>query len=125
MGSQNGLSYFQTMAAYLEGSAFQTVGDNPVTAYRQLVQHYAKDLQGNVVDPKVASKEAKVIFIKNIMVASLYGLGPCLVGVGFNCTPKFGILLGISFFIGEVGDVDVVAALVLPLCLLLLSSLSA
>ena len=77
MGSQNGLSYFQTMAAYLEGSAFQTVGDNPVTAYRQLVQHYAKDLQGNVVDPKVASKEAKVIFIKNNVGASLYI--PCII----------------------------------------------
>ena len=28
--------------AYLGGSATQTVGDNPVTAYRQLVQQYAR-----------------------------------------------------------------------------------
>ena len=28
--------------AYLGGSAIQTVGDNPVTAYRQLVQQYAR-----------------------------------------------------------------------------------
>ena len=30
------------MCAYLGGSAIQTVGDNPVTAYRQLVQQYAR-----------------------------------------------------------------------------------
>ena len=34
---KGGLSQFQTMMAYLGGSALQTVGDNPVTAYRQLV----------------------------------------------------------------------------------------
>ena len=62
---KNGLSQFQTMSAYLGGSAFQTVVDNPVTAYRQLVQQYAKDLNGNVVDPKVASQEAKSVFLKN------------------------------------------------------------
>ena len=28
--------------AYLGGSAIQTVGDNPVTAYRQLAQQYAR-----------------------------------------------------------------------------------
>jgi hypothetical protein len=49
----HGLSQFQTMVAYLGGSAFQTVGDNPVTAYRQLVQQYAKDEHGKAVDPKV------------------------------------------------------------------------
>lgn len=107
---KNGLSQFQTMSAYLGGSAFQTVVDNPVTAYRQLVQQYAKDLQGNVVDPKVASKEAKAVFAKNPVGASLSGLGPRLVGVGFKRVPKFGILLGISFFIGEDGDVGPMAA---------------
>jgi len=39
---KNGCSPFETMVAYLGGSAFQTVIDNPVTAYRQLVQQYAK-----------------------------------------------------------------------------------
>ena len=33
--NKNGISPFQTMVAYLGGSAFQTVVDNP-TAYRQL-----------------------------------------------------------------------------------------
>ncbi|KAI2504727.1 hypothetical protein MHU86_9744 [Fragilaria crotonensis] len=51
---KSGLSQFQAMTAYLGGSCFQTVMDNPITAYRQLVQQYAKDLNGNVVDPKVA-----------------------------------------------------------------------
>eukprot|EP00565_Helicotheca_tamesis_P009690 CAMPEP_0185729632 /NCGR_PEP_ID=MMETSP1171-20130828/6699_1 /TAXON_ID=374046 /ORGANISM="Helicotheca tamensis, Strain CCMP826" /LENGTH=295 /DNA_ID=CAMNT_0028398519 /DNA_START=265 /DNA_END=1152 /DNA_ORIENTATION=+ len=97
------------MVAYLGGSAFQTVMDNPVTAYRQLVQQYAKDLNGNTVDPKVASAEAKAVFRANPISASMSGVGPRLVGVGFKRVPKFGILLGISFFIGD-GDVGVVAA---------------
>jgi len=98
---KSGLSQFQAMSAYLGGSAFQTIMDNPITAYRQLVQQYAKDLQGNVVDPKVASQEAKAVFRANPIGASLSGVGPRLVGVGFKRIPKFGILLGISFFLGE------------------------
>ena len=46
---KTGLSPFQNMCAYLGGSAIQTVGDNPVTAYRQLVQQFAKDAAGNAV----------------------------------------------------------------------------
>lgn len=98
---KSGLSQFQAMTAYLGGSCFQTVMDNPITAYRQLVQQYAKDLQGNVVDPKVAQKEAQAVFRANPVGASLSGVGPRLVGVGFKRIPKFGILLGISFFLGE------------------------
>lgn len=107
---KNGLSQFQTMTAYLGGSAFQTIVDNPVTAYRQLVQQYAKDLNGKVVDPKIASQEAKAIFVKNPAGACLSGLGPRLIGVGFKRIPKFGVLLGISYLIGEDGDVGMVAA---------------
>ena len=106
----NGISQFQTMAAYLGGSAFQTVVDNPVTAYRQLVQQYAKGLDGKAVDPKLASKEAKAVFYASPIAASLSGLGPRLIGVGFKRIPKFGILLGISFFIGEDGNVGYLAA---------------
>ena len=68
---KSGLSQAETMAAYLGGSAFQTVVDNPVTAYRQLVQQYAKDLKGNVVDPKVARMEANAVFKKSPVSASL------------------------------------------------------
>ena len=100
---KNGISPFQTMVAYLGGSAFQTVVDNPVTAYRQLVQQYAKDLDGNVVDPKVARTEANAVFKTNPVGASLSGLGPRLIGVGFKRIPKFGALLGISYMLGEDG----------------------
>ena len=65
-----GISQFQLMIAYLGGSAFQTVVDNPITAYRQLVQQYAKDLKGNVVDPKIATREANQVFKKSPISAS-------------------------------------------------------
>jgi hypothetical protein len=105
-----GVSEAEMMAAYLGGSAFQTVVDNPVTAYRQLVQQYAKDLSGKVVDPKVASQEAKAVFKANPVGASLSGLGPRLVGVGFKRIPKFGFLLGIQYIGFGGGDVGLVAA---------------
>jgi hypothetical protein len=107
---KGGLSQFQTFVAYLGGSAFQTVVDNPVTAYRQLVQQYAKDADGKPVDPKIARKEAQAVFVKSPIAVSLSGLIPRLVGVGIKRVPKFGILLGISFFIGEDGDVGFIAA---------------
>jgi len=107
---KNGLSPFQNMVAYLGGSAFQTVGDNPVTAYRQLVQQYAKDLDGKAVDPKVASAEAKKVFSRNPVGASLSGLMPRLIGVLFKRVPKFGILLGYATFTGDSGDPGYAAA---------------
>ena len=107
---KNGRSQFHTMSAYLFGSAFQTVIDNPVTAYRQLVQQYAKDLKGNTVDPKIAVQEANSVFKRSPVSASLSGLGPRLVGVGFKRVPKFGFLLGISYFMTDEGDVGLVAA---------------
>jgi hypothetical protein len=108
--TKNGLSQANVMAAYLGGSAFQTVIDNPVTAYRQLVQQYAKDLKGNTVDPKVAVREANAVFKSNPVSASLSGLGPRLVGVGFKRIPKFGLLLGVSYIIGDESDVGLIAA---------------
>lgn len=97
----SGLSQFQAMSAYLGGSTFQTLMDNPVTAYRQLVQQYAKDASGKAVDPKIASTEAKAVFRAHPVGACLSGVGPRLIGVGFKRIPKFGILLGISFFLGD------------------------
>jgi hypothetical protein len=105
----HGLSQFQTMVAYLGGSAFQTVMDNPITAYRQLVQQYAKDLAGKSVDPTIARQEARAVFMANPISASLSGVGPRLVGVGFKRVPKFGVLLGISFVMGD-GDPGMIAA---------------
>lgn len=98
------------MGAYLGGSAFQTVIDNPVTAYRQMVQQFAKNLKGEVVPPHIASQEAKAVFRKAPMGASLSGLGPRLVGVGFKRIPKFGCLLGIQYVFFGGGDVGMVAA---------------
>lgn len=85
---KTGISQFQTMVAYLGGSAFQTIADNPITAYRQLVQQYAKDLNGKVVDPKVASAEAKAVFIRSPISASLSGVIPRLIGVGSKRVPS-------------------------------------
>jgi len=99
--SKKGLTQFEMMVAYLGGSAFQTVIDNPVTAYRQLVQQYAKDLAGKAVDPKVARLEANAVFKASPVSACLSGLGPRLIGVGFKRIPKFGFFIGISYFLSE------------------------
>ena len=107
---KNGCSPFQTMIAYLGGSAFQTVVDNPVTAYRQLIQQYAKDEHGKSVDPKIARMETNAVFKKAPVGASLSGLGPRLIGVGFKRVPKFGFLLGISYTLGEEGEVGMISA---------------
>lgn len=107
---KSGLSQCQALTAYLGGSAFQTLMDNPVTAYRQLVQQYAKDLSGKPVDPKIASEEAKAVFRASPVAASLSGVGPRLIGVGFKRIPKFGILLGFSFFLGEGENPGIMAA---------------
>lgn len=105
-----GVTGFQTMVAYLGGSAFQTVVDNPVTAYRQLVQQYAKDLKGNTVSPAIARAEANAVFKASPISASLSGLGPRLVGVGFKRIPKFGFFLGMSYVMGTDANPGLVEA---------------
>ena len=95
------MSPLQNMLAYLGGSAIQTVGDNPVTAYRQLVQQYAKGADGKPVDPKVARAEANAVFRGAPVGASLSGLLPRLVGVLFKRVPKFGVLLGYTALTGD------------------------
>merc|ERR1711871_324844 len=107
---RNGLSPFQNFVCYLGGSAIQTVGDNPVTAYRQLVQQYAKNLAGETVAPAVASAEAKAVFYKSPIAASLSGLWPRLIGVLFKRIPKFGILLGYTTITGNTGEPGFAAA---------------
>lgn len=108
---KNGVSQAEMMGGYLGGSAFQTVMDNPVTAYRQLIQQFAKGDKGEVVDPKIARQEANKVFRRNPIGASLSGLGPRLAGVGFKRIPKFGFLLGISYVLDKKeGKVGLVAA---------------
>ena len=107
---KTGVSPFQNMAAYLGGSAIQTVGDNPVTAFRQLVQQYAKNAANEAVSPAVATAEAVAVFKKSPLSASLSGLWPRLIGVLFKRIPKFGILLGYSYLTGEDGSPGFMAA---------------
>ena len=95
------LSKFQSFIAYMGGSGIQTIIDNPITTYRQLIQQYAKDSTGKIIDPKIVRSEVNSVFIKTPVSASLSGLGPRLVGVGFKTVPKFGFLWGITAITGE------------------------
>jgi hypothetical protein len=106
------MSPFQNTLAYLGGSAIQTVGDNPITAYRQLVQQFAKNEKGEMVMPKDATLKARDVFIKNPVSASMSGLNPRMVGVLLKRVPKFGILLGYDFVSGGKGDPGFTAATV-------------
>ena len=107
---KNGVSPFQNFLCYLGGSAIQTIGDNPVTSYRQLVQQYAKNSLGETVSPALASKEAKEVFLKSPLSASLSGLKPRMVGVLIKRVPKFGILLGYTAISGKTGEPGFVGA---------------
>ena len=107
---KNGVSPFQNFMCYLGGSAIQTVGDNPVTAYRQLVQQYAKTAKGEIVSPEIAVKEAKDVFKRNPVSASLSGLTPRMIGVLLKRVPKFGFLLGYTSVTGNTGEPGFAAA---------------
>ena len=106
----NGISPFQNFMCYLGGSAIQTVGDNPVTSYRQLVQQYAKTSKGEIVSPKTAVKEAKNVFRKSPISASLSGLTSRMIGVLLKRVPKFGFLLGYTSLSGNKNDPGFLAA---------------
>ena len=107
---KNGVSPFQNFLCYLGGSAIQTVGDNPVTAYRQLVQQYAKNAKGEMVKPEVAVQEARTVFRQSPVSASLSGLTPRMVGVLLKRIPKFGFLLGYTTITGNTGEPGFAAA---------------
>ena len=107
---KNGLSPFQSMLAYMGGSTLQTIVDNPLTAYRQMVQQYATNVEGALVSPVVATREARSVFWRMPIQASLSGLGPRLVGVGFKRVPKFTILFGISYLLETGEDIGLLAA---------------
>ena len=104
------ISPFQNTLAYLGGSAVQTIADNPITSYRQLVQQYAKNTKGDIISPKQAVKEANKVFYKSPISASLSGLKPRMVGVLFKRIPKFGFLLGYDYISGGKGEPGLAAA---------------
>jgi hypothetical protein len=110
INEKSGISPFQITSAYLGGSAIQTIVDNPITSYRQLVQQYAKNNKGETISPKQAVREANSVFYKSPVTASLSGLKPRLVGVLFKRIPKFGILLGYDFITGGNGEPGLAAA---------------
>ena len=110
INEKSGISPFQNTVAYLGGSAIQTIMDNPVTAYRQLVQQYAKNAKGETISPKLAVKEANSVFLRAPINSSFSGLQPRLVGVLFKRIPKFGFLLGYDFFTGGKGEPGFAAA---------------
>lgn len=107
---KNGISPFQNFLCYLGGSAIQTVGDNPVTAYRQLVQQYAKNTKGELVKPEVAVHEARNIFKQSPISASLSGITPRMIGVLLKRVPKFTFLLGYTTVTGNTGEPGFAAA---------------
>ena len=110
--SKGTITPFQTFFCYLGGSVVQTIGDNPVTSYRQLVQQYAKNNSGVTVSPAEAVKEANVVFKRTPISAMLSGLTPRLVGVVLKRVPKFGILLGYTAVSNKTSDPGIIAATV-------------
>ena len=110
INEKSGISPFQNTCAYLGGSMIQTVADNPVTAYRQLVQQYAKNSLGETVSPKEAVKEANKVFMTSPLNSSLSGLTPRLIGVLLKRIPKFGFLLGYDYLSGGKGEPGFMAA---------------
>ena len=107
---KNGVSPFQNFVCYLGGSAIQTMGDNPITAYRQLLQQYAKDAKGNIVSPEMASRETKQVFRSAPLSASMSGITPRMIGVLLKRVPKFGFLLGYTAVTGNSGEPGFAAA---------------
>lgn len=110
INKKNNMNQAQAISAYMGGSLVQTVADNPVTAYRQFVQQYAKDAAGKSVDPAVSRAEANSVFFKAPLRSSLSGLTPRLVGVFFKRIPKFGALHAITLISSNDGRPGPIAA---------------
>ncbi len=108
--NENNISPFQNTLSYLGGSIIQTIVDNPITSYRQLVQQYAKNSKGIIISPKEAINEAKNVFIKSPINSSLSGLNPRLVGVLLKRIPKFTFLLGYDYIYQGNGQPGFMAA---------------
>ena len=101
MQNKKQLNKWESFMAYLGGSIIQITLDNPITSYRQLIQQYAKDSTGIMIDPKIARQEANKVFIRSPVSASLSGIVPRLLGASSKSAPKFGFLWGITALTGE------------------------
>jgi hypothetical protein len=101
METKTKLSKWESFMAYMGGSVIQITLDNPITSYRQLIQQYAKDGTGTMVDPKIARTEVNRIFSKSPVSASLSGITPRLLGASSKSAPKFGFFWGITALTGQ------------------------
>jgi hypothetical protein len=101
MESKSKLTNLESFIAYMGGSIIQITLDNPITSYRQLIQQYAKDSSGKMVDPNIARAEANSVFIKSPLYASLSGIIPRLLGASSKSAPKFGFFWGITALTGQ------------------------
>jgi hypothetical protein len=101
MESKGKLSNWESFMAYMGGSVIQITLDNPITSYRQLIQQYAKDSTGKMVDPKIAREQANLVFARSPVSASLSGIVPRLLGASSKSAPKFGFLWGITALTGQ------------------------
>jgi len=110
--NESGISPFQNTLSYFGGSTIQVIGDNPVTAYRQLVQQYAKNANGEIINPKDAVKEANNVFKRSPIQTCFSGLIPRLVGVSIKSIPKFSFLIGYDYLTGGKGSPGFAAATV-------------
>lgn len=100
--TKNKLTKKQLFSSYVGASLITTILTNPITTYRQLVQQYAKNDIGTIIEPKLAVRQVKDVFIKSPISASLSGLVPRIIGVNFKTVPKFGFLWGITHLTGGV-----------------------
>ena len=78
----------------LSSSMIQAIADNPLTSYRQLLQQYTKDKNGNYINPKYTNEKVKKIFLKNPINVAFSGLKIRLIGNFIKRVPNFGLLLG-------------------------------
>ena len=107
---KNNLSLFQNTLSYLGASLMQITLDNPLSAYRQFLQQYAKDSKGNLIEPKIALKKTNEIFYKYPISSSLSGLKPRIFGTFFKSIPKFSFIIIISYLFNNTQEIELIPA---------------
>ena len=85
---------FKKFLCLLSSSMIQAIADNPFTSYRQLLQQYTKDINGNYINPSLTNQKVRKIFLKNPINVAFSGLKVRLIGNFIKRVPKFGLILG-------------------------------
>lgn len=78
----------------LISSMIQAISDNPFTSYRQLLQQYTQNKQGQYYDINKTKNIVRNIFLNNPINVSFSGLKTRLIGNFIKRVPKFGLILG-------------------------------